>query len=76
MKNNVKLKKISIFLIAIFSVVAIFSMNGKIFAANENNNEENTEQTRVATVNSIFDIKGTNGDYKTSSEDSNIYLPY
>lgn len=76
MKNNVKLKKISIFLIAIFSVVAIFSMNGKIFAANENNNEENTEQTRVATLNSIFDIKGTSGDYKTSSEDSNIYLPY
>lgn len=76
MKNNVKLKKISIFLIAIFSVVAIFSMNGKIFAANENNNEENTEQTRVATVNSIFDIKGTSGEYKTSSEDSNIYLPY
>mgnify|MGYP001113447087 CR=1 FL=1 len=76
MKNSVKLKKISIFLIAIFSVVAIFSMNGKIFAANENSNEENTEQTRVATVNSIFDIKGTNGDYKTSSEDSNIYLPY
>lgn len=76
MKNSVKLKKISVFLIAIFSVVAIFSMNGKIFAANENSNEENTEQTRVATVNSIFDIKGTNGDYKTSSEDSNIYLPY
>lgn len=76
MKNNVKLKKISIFLIAIFSVVAIFSMNGKIFAANENSNEENTEQTRVATVNSIFDIKGTSGEYKTSSEDSNIYLPY
>lgn len=76
MKNSVKIKKISIFLIAIFSVVAIFSMNGKIFAANENSNEENTEQTRVATVNSIFDIKGTNGDYKTSSEDSNIYLPY
>lgn len=76
MKNNVKLKKISIFLIAIFSVVAIFSMNGKIFAANENSNEENTEQTRVATLNSIFDIKGTSGDYKTSSEDSNIYLPY
>lgn len=76
MKNSVKLKKISIFLIAIFSVVAIFGMNGKIFAANENSNEENTEQTRVATVNSIFDIKGTNGDYKTSSEDSNIYLPY
>lgn len=76
MKNSVKLKKISIFLIAIFSVVAIFSMNGKIFAANENSNEENTEQTRVATVNSIFDIKGTNGEYKTSSENSNIYLPY
>lgn len=76
MKNSVKLKKISIFLIAIFSVVAIFSMNGKIFAANENSNEENTEQTRVATLNSIFDIKGTNGEYKTSSEDSNIYLPY
>lgn len=76
MKNNVKLKKISIFLIAIFSVVAIFSMNGKIFAANENSNEENTEQTRVATLNSIFDIKGTSGEYKTSSEDSNIYLPY
>lgn len=76
MKNSVKLKKISIFLIAIFSVVAIFSMNGKIFAANENSNEENTEQTRVATVNSIFDIKGTSGEYKTSSEDSNIYLPY
>lgn len=76
MKNSVKLKKISIFLIAIFSIVAIFSMNGKIFAANENNNGENTEQTRVATLNSIFDIKGTNGDYKTSSEDSNIYLPY
>ena len=76
MKNNVKLKKISIFLIAIFSVVAIFSMNGKVFAANENSNEENTEQTRVATVNSIFDIKGTSGEYKTSSEDSNIYLPY
>lgn len=76
MKNSVKLKKISIFLIAIFSVVAIFSMNGKIFAANENSNEENTEQTRVATLNSIFDIKGTSGDYKTSSEDSNIYLPY
>ena len=76
MKNSVKLKKISVFLIAIFSVAAIFSMNGKIFAANENSNEENTEQTRVATVNSIFDIKGTNGDYKTSSEDSNIYLPY
>lgn len=76
MKNSVKLKKISIFLIALFSVVAIFSMNGKIFAANENSNEENTEQTRVATVNSIFDVKGTNGDYKTSSENSNIYLPY
>lgn len=76
MRNSVKLKKISIFLIALFSVIAIFSMNGKIFAANENSNEENTEQTRVATVNSIFDIKGTNGDYKTSSEDSNIYLPY
>lgn len=76
MKNSVKLKKISIFLIAIFSVVAIFSMNGKIFAANENSNEENTEQTRVATLNSIFDIKGTNGEYKTSSENSNIYLPY
>lgn len=76
MKNSVKIKKISVFLIAIFSVVAIFSMNGKIFAANENSNEENTEQTRVATVNSIFDIKGINGDYKTSSEDSNIYLPY
>ena len=76
MKNNVKLKKISIFLIALFSVVAIFSMNGKIFAANENSNEENTEQTRVATVNSIFDIKGTSGEYKTSSEESNIYLPY
>lgn len=76
MKNSVKIKKISVFLIAIFSVVAIFSMNGKIFAANENNNEENTEQTRVATLNSIFDIKGTSGDYKTSSEDSNIYLPY
>lgn len=76
MKNSVKIKKISIFLIAIFSVVAIFSMNGKIFAANENSNEENIEQTRVATVNSIFDIKGTNGDYKTSSEESNIYLPY
>ena len=44
MKNSVKLKKISIFLIAIFSVVAIFGMNGKIFAANENSNEENTEQ--------------------------------
>ena len=69
MRNSVKLKKISIFLIALFSVIAIFSMNGKIFAANENSNEENTEQTRVATVNSIFDIKGTTGDYKTSSVD-------
>lgn len=75
MKKSIRPKKISMLLMAIFAVFVAFNLNGKIFATDESNKED-TAQANVATVNSIFDIKGSEGDYKTSNEDSNIYLPY
>lgn len=59
----------------VFSI-AILGITSNIFA--QENNEENisTEQVQTETLNSIFDIKGVNGEYKTSSEEENIYLPF
>lgn len=74
MDNVIKKRKYLLSILALFVFFAIFNVNNKIFA--EENTKDNGEQTQIATVNSIFDIKGINGEYKTSSDTSDIYLPF
>ena len=74
MENVIKKRKYLLSILALFVFFAIFNVNNKIFA--EENTKDNGEQTQIATVNSIFDIKGINGEYKTSSDTSDIYLPF
>lgn len=74
MEEVIKKKKYLLSIIVLFAFFAIFSVNNKIFA--QENTNDNVEQNQIATVNSIFDIKGINGEYKTSSDASDIYLPF
>lgn len=74
MENVIKKRKYLLSILVLFVFFSIFSVNNKIFA--EENTNDNGEQTQIATVNSIFDIKGINGEYKTSSDASDIYLPF
>lgn len=74
MEKVIKKKKYLLSIIVLFAFFAIFSVNNKLFAKDNTNN--NGEQSQIATVNSIFDIKGINGEYKTSSDASDIYLPF
>lgn len=72
----IKIKKLNISL-AITSVLLICFMilgcSSNVFAAQENTN---TNETQTAIISSIFDVKGTNGEYKVSDEASDIYLPF
>lgn len=74
------MKKKSMFLIltaVLFFSFCIFGLDNKAFAAdNSADTPATSEEVQIATVNSIFDIKGINGEYKTSSEKEDIYLPF
>lgn len=72
-RNIIKITLIVIFIYVLS--VGVFGINSNVFAQ-ENNVESGTEQVQVAGVNSIFDVKGINGEYKTSSENAEIYLPF
>lgn len=74
MENVIKKRKYLLSILVLFVFFSIFSVNNKLFA--KDNTNDNGEQTQIATVNSIFDIKGINGEYKTSSDASDIYLPF
>ena len=74
MDNVIKKRKYLLSILVLFVFFSIFSVNNKLFA--KDNTNDNGEQTQIATVNSIFDIKGINGEYKTSSDASDIYLPF
>lgn len=74
MENVIKKRKYLLSILVLFVFFSIFSVNNKIFA--DENTNDNGEQNQIATVNSIFDIKGINGEYKTSSDASDIYLPF
>lgn len=72
-KNIIKLTLIMI--VFVFSFVT-FGINTNVYAEENNSEITNTEQAQVVSLNSIFDIKGINGEYKTSSENSDMYLPF
>lgn len=59
----------------LFFIFMFIGLNNNIFAQlNEENINEN--KTEITTINSVFDIKAINGEYKTSNEKSDIYLPF
>lgn len=63
--------KFTIVLVFIFAIVCIFAFSDKVFAS-----DENVQNDTTLSLNSVFDIKGINGEYKVSDEKSDIYLPF
>lgn len=76
MKKTNKRKVLLFLTIFLFLTICIFGLNNKMFATDNSGTSVESEEVKVATVNSIFDIKGINGEYRTSSENDNIYLPF
>lgn len=71
MKINNKIRKSLIVLVAFLSI-SMLSFGGNIFGAEQSTNENNN----VATFTSIFDVKGVNGEYKSSDEKNDITIPF
>ena len=72
--KKINIIKLTLIIITFVFSIGIFGINSNIFA--EENNEKNTSTEQVVSVNGMFDIKGINGEYKTSSEESDNYLPF
>ncbi len=71
--NRKNIIKFTLFISIIFTLCfSIFITNNKVYADENNTNS----QSQVTGIKSIFDIKGISGEYKTSSEKEDIYLPF